>query len=831
VTPTSTPLYRVAGRLLVELRADDLTADATGAPVWPNRAAAPGSAYTAANGHFVATGTAASWPAYTYAGATAVGAVTFAGTSDGSAPDFMEAAWQAFPATSVYGQSDWSVEMWVAPSEWQVNQESPVFQWGGRPGTSCNSAYIGVGSHPSWGAGGHWGGGCDIAFTGPGQFVTQPAGATGFRPLPGQFHHLVLTYSGSPALSDTPFVETLYLNGQVNRVYTNRQLAIPRTVNMRLGTWAGNDIVGQFSLASLRVHDGCLTAGDVIANYNTDALLYMPTPTPTATVTSSASTTASITASASATQIATPSETASASGSRTASATMTPTTLYAAATRVLIDLHAVDYDDATGAWDNRATAGAVSAANGDFLPAAGSTNASWPSKELKGGLTAVVFNTSRTGTAQRLQSANAAFAATSFFGSTDWSFEAWVWTDAIYAENAIFQWGPRSGQACYGGNVGAGSNAAYGAAAFWNCDSGWGNATSGDLTAVAGSGRAPTPGRWHHIAVTYTGATGSPAYLNRIYLNGVLSTEAAGRALFIQRTVPVAVGSWTPANVAANLAVLRLRMHDGCLTPAQVLYNYLQEGEFGAILPTPASTPSSSLTGSASPSASVTPSPTSSPSSTASNTPSASLTGTSSKTSSLTRTPTGSQTGSRSVAPSASSSLTGTASSSGSRTGTASPSATRSSTGTPSASETASVSATSSETASVSASATGTPSASATETGTGSSSASQTGTPSASATETGTPSGSASVTGTPSSSATGSRTGSPPASQTASGTAAATSSVTPAASASGTKTRVALPSGSATRTKTRTRTATRTKTPSKTKTKTKTPSKRKKMMA
>lgn len=77
-----------------------------------------------------------------------------------------------------------------------------------------------------------------------------------------------------------------------------------------------------------------------------------------------------------------------------------------------------------------------------------------------------------------------------------------MWQDALYAENAIFQWGPRNSQACYGATIGAGSSPAFGAAGFWNCDSGFRNATDGDLTAVAGSGVAPTPGRWHHIAVT-----------------------------------------------------------------------------------------------------------------------------------------------------------------------------------------------------------------------------------------------------------------------------------------------------------------------------------------
>ena len=133
------------------------------------------------------------------------------------------------------------------------------------------------------------------------------------------------------------------------------------------------------------------------------------------------------------------------------------------------------------------------------------------------------------------------------------------------------------------------------------------NGTSDVSTVIPGQGRTPIVGRWHHIAVTYTGAAGSPAYRLAVYLDGQLSTLSDNRVLFLSRTVPVAVGSWTPANVASNAAIARLRVHDGVLSAEQVFANYVTEGSFTGMVPSPSSTPSNSPTASNTPSSSVTP--------------------------------------------------------------------------------------------------------------------------------------------------------------------------------------------------------------------------------
>ena len=49
----------------------------------------------------------------------------------------------------MYGTSDWTFEAWVYPLNEQNANESPVLQWARRPGTTCDSAAVGLGNQPS----------------------------------------------------------------------------------------------------------------------------------------------------------------------------------------------------------------------------------------------------------------------------------------------------------------------------------------------------------------------------------------------------------------------------------------------------------------------------------------------------------------------------------------------------------------------------------------------------------------------------------------------------------------------------------------------------------
>lgn len=201
-TPSGTPYYRVAGRLWIDLAASDFAIDpSTGVPAWDNKVS-PG-AVSGTNGDFVgATGVNASltWPSFASVGSPAVPAVVFNVSADGVA-DRLSSAHAYWPGSgSFFTQSDWSLEGWVMVDDASAlpgASENAWFQWSTRPGLTCNVANIGVSHNPGYGAGGHWGGGCDISYSGPmGNAATEQIAGSGWMPRRGQWHHIVITVSG-----------------------------------------------------------------------------------------------------------------------------------------------------------------------------------------------------------------------------------------------------------------------------------------------------------------------------------------------------------------------------------------------------------------------------------------------------------------------------------------------------------------------------------------------------------------------------------------------------------------------------------------------------------
>jgi hypothetical protein len=176
--------------------------------------------------------------------------------------------------------------------------------------------------------------------------------------------------------------------------------------------------------------------------------------------------------------------------------------------------------------------------------------------------------------------------------------------------NDIFLWGPRPAQACQSAYVGVGSQPSWGAGGHYSCDSSWTSSAQTQQDPTNSNGWRPITYTWHHIAVTYTGATGSPAYQETYYIDGVQNNVYSGRQLSILRNQNLILGCEYQSGYMADsiVAIGRLRMHDGCLTGAQVQFNY--NAEKAIYFPTPSTTPSPSVSGS------ITPSHTPSPSST-----------------------------------------------------------------------------------------------------------------------------------------------------------------------------------------------------------------------
>ena len=83
-------------------------------------------------------------------------------------------------------------------------------------------------------------------------------------PAQGRWHHVAYTFNGA--------TQTTYLNGNVN--YVNQwTLSIDRVVNFFVGSYfdGGFGDGGQLGVGAVRVHDGVLSAADVLNNYLLDS--------------------------------------------------------------------------------------------------------------------------------------------------------------------------------------------------------------------------------------------------------------------------------------------------------------------------------------------------------------------------------------------------------------------------------------------------------------------------------------------------------------------------------------------------------------------------------
>ena len=78
--------------------------------------------------------------------------------------------------------------MWVN-DDGRETAEKSIIQWGTR-GTTATGAALGIGSNPTYGAGGFWGGGFDAGYLADANTQTGPGG--GPRPIAGTWHHIAL---------------------------------------------------------------------------------------------------------------------------------------------------------------------------------------------------------------------------------------------------------------------------------------------------------------------------------------------------------------------------------------------------------------------------------------------------------------------------------------------------------------------------------------------------------------------------------------------------------------------------------------------------------------
>jgi hypothetical protein len=156
------------------------------------------------------------------------------------------------------------------------------------------------------------------------------------------------------------------------------------------------------------------------------------------------------------------------------------------------------------------------------------------------------------------------------------TIEVWAYNPGIAGEETMVSWSRRGGvpdgsamQFNYG------SNGTFGAATHWGApDIGWG-----------GAANVPVRGTWHHLAYTFNGAEGGGTTpTTRVYVDGVQANQEVLAPGAINTHTPyefrlgaALAGNEAGLEIFGSLALARVRVHDGVLSPTQILNNFNEE--------------------------------------------------------------------------------------------------------------------------------------------------------------------------------------------------------------------------------------------------------------
>jgi autotransporter-associated beta strand protein len=225
---------------------------------------------------------------------------------------------------------------------------------------------------------------------------------------------------------------------------------------------------------------------------------------------------------------------------------------------LLVDLQASDFDTVNGIWPQHSLTGI----QGSFSKQTNGT----PKLETIAGATAVVLD----GDGDYLTGPNTTVALHGL--NATHSVEYWAFQGEIRPEESVLSWSRRDGpDGTFAGFRYASQNA-------WGCAARWGQP---DMGFAAPHLNGPAVGTWHHIVVTYDGATKT----QKIYVDGVLNaTEVSTPDLDAKDGFPIFIGT-ERNNAGADAgrffqysgAVSRVRIHSGALSDAQVTANYNEE--------------------------------------------------------------------------------------------------------------------------------------------------------------------------------------------------------------------------------------------------------------
>ncbi len=152
--------------------------------------------------------------------------------------------------------------------------------------------------------------------------------------------------------------------------------------------------------------------------------------------------------------------------------------------------------------------------------------------------------------------------------------EAWVYNPNIPGEETVIAWGRR------GGGVGTNNSFNYGNDSRWGAVGHWGGEDIGWIDQDVTVG-APAANAWHYLTWTYDGVT------ERVYSDGV-AMHFENKSLNIWATsttgagLPIRLGAQNNDNGSVaqfndGINLLRLRVKDTVMTPAEIASNYTSE--------------------------------------------------------------------------------------------------------------------------------------------------------------------------------------------------------------------------------------------------------------
>ncbi|MBX3745946.1 MAG: hypothetical protein KF833_11625 [Verrucomicrobiae bacterium] len=166
------------------------------------------------------------------------------------------------------------------------------------------------------------------------------------------------------------------------------------------------------------------------------------------------------------------------------------------------------------------------------------------------------------------------------------SIEVWVLNPSVAGEETLVSWGHRGGPDGSNMSFNYGSDFRWGAVGHWGGDGpdlGWNN-----------DGGSPEANRWHHLVYTLDGT------VTRVYANGRLENGEILAPGTINTHPNTAIniatqlepdGETPTGGLRATATIARVRIHDGVLTPEQILANYeFERAAFVDPEPPPAAT-------------------------------------------------------------------------------------------------------------------------------------------------------------------------------------------------------------------------------------------------